>query len=639
MAAKKQTILDRVTPAQLATIVKGRNDKRYQYLTDLLLSSHEILERSVLPWEYKSFAEYGEEKFVQCRHMFEQIQSAAWDLYHCMTMAAQEFSNSLYFPLGDTEFDGLVIFVKSGSSYRPAKLGDAQYDFVKQLVINGLPLGGEIYERPSWANDLFLCKTNIDLHRALNCDVGSGNQAVYEASRKLRRETVWRETLNFLSSGQFAVSSVPDPETWTDGALKIQSESQKGIENSEVLAASRKLATPMPKARLVPITTVIQTVSDLSKGQASIPELVDALWQSYDCDTMMMYNGKGYGLAEALDGNPLAQYGGYNERKGIVTELFNSHYWSNLENIFSKVHGGMSTDEVLMSKEDGLRLATKLWELFILEQSFDHVTFLNTLNTSVKQRKNIDEVLSFQQDGKKEELSECSKADLTNELAVNRAAGAKNKLLSIRTGASLCPVIDLWPIISKMLGISLDQASEFVISKFEDFQLELWVDSKYDGLWRTTQNSNSSDMMVLRDAQVSAQGCSWEAAHYKQWDYQRLTPAGFKAIKNAAMDVKNADDSEQAPLISAPILQAQSRWPWGNHHTESLGHLEAASLEHWTKYDPLKPKTAPKNATVVAWLKARGVTGAMAESMATMLRADGLATGPRPSSEISYQTP
>ena len=105
------------------------------------------------------------------------------------------------------------------------------------------------------------------------------------------------------------------------------------------------------------------------------------------------------------------------------------------------------------------------------------------------------------------------------------------------------------------------------------------------------------------------------------------------------MDVKNADDSEQAPLISAPILQAQSRWPWGNHHTESLGHLEAASLEHWTKYDPLKPKTAPKNATVVAWLKARGVTGAMAESMATMLRADGLATGPRPSSEISYQTP
>ena len=127
---------------------------------------------------------------------------------------------------------------------------------------------------------------------------------------------------------------------------------------------------------------------------------------------------------------------------------------------------------------------------------------------------------------------------------------------SVRVGASLHPVTDLWPIISETLGISLEQASEFVISKFEDLQLELWVDSQYDGLWRTTQNLNSSDMMALRDAVSSAKKDGWTPDTYQLWSYQRLAPFGFNAIKNAAMEIKNFDDSEQTILVSPAVSPA-----------------------------------------------------------------------------------
>lgn len=75
---------------------------------------------------------------------------------------------------------------------------------------------------------------------------------------------------------------------------------------------------------------------------------------------------------------------------------------------------------------------------------------------------------------------------------------------------------------------------------------------------------------------------------------------------------------------------AGPRWPWGDHHTKRLGHLEAAAREFWDNYDPQNPKgTAPKNEVVAAWLMERGVPNSMATAMATILRPDGLKSGPR----------
>lgn len=73
-----------------------------------------------------------------------------------------------------------------------------------------------------------------------------------------------------------------------------------------------------------------------------------------------------------------------------------------------------------------------------------------------------------------------------------------------------------------------------------------------------------------------------------------------------------------------------TRWPWGNHHTEALGHLEAAARRWWVNYDLMDATTMPTNAEVADWLKnERGVSQTSADAMASILRLDGLKTGPR----------
>jgi hypothetical protein len=70
-------------------------------------------------------------------------------------------------------------------------------------------------------------------------------------------------------------------------------------------------------------------------------------------------------------------------------------------------------------------------------------------------------------------------------------------------------------------------------------------------------------------------------------------------------------------------------WPWGRHETDLLRKLAYAADRFWKNYDPNDPTTAPTNEQVSDWLKSQGVAVRTAEIMASILRADGLPTGPR----------
>jgi hypothetical protein len=80
-----------------------------------------------------------------------------------------------------------------------------------------------------------------------------------------------------------------------------------------------------------------------------------------------------------------------------------------------------------------------------------------------------------------------------------------------------------------------------------------------------------------------------------------------------------------------PVETPTGRWPWGNHHTELLGHLEAAAKRYYcVNYVPTDATTAPINKDVAEWLiTERKVSQKMADSIASILRPDGLPTGPR----------
>lgn len=76
-------------------------------------------------------------------------------------------------------------------------------------------------------------------------------------------------------------------------------------------------------------------------------------------------------------------------------------------------------------------------------------------------------------------------------------------------------------------------------------------------------------------------------------------------------------------------LGGGTKWPWGDYETELLRKLATAADRLWKRYDPTDNTTAPTNQQVFEWLKQQGVAKRTAEVMATILRADGLPTGPR----------
>ena len=119
-----------------------------------------------------------------------------------------------------------------------------------------------------------------------------------------------------------------------------------------------------------------------------------------------------------------------------------------------------------------------------------------------------------------------------------------------------------------------------------------------------------------------------------QWISKNKLPSVYRFLDEATLPLQKVAESAK-PLCADPA--PPGCWPWGGHHTELLGHLEAAAREFWTGYNPQNAKaTAPKNESVIAWLEARNVPGQkkkvsnqMATAIASMLRPDDLPTGPR----------
>jgi len=81
-----------------------------------------------------------------------------------------------------------------------------------------------------------------------------------------------------------------------------------------------------------------------------------------------------------------------------------------------------------------------------------------------------------------------------------------------------------------------------------------------------------------------------------------------------------------------------TKWPWGDYETDLLRKLADAAKQWWSTYDPDDPTTAPKNNDVIKWLTENGVSERVAGNMATILRADGLPTGPRKQSSAPRQS-
>lgn len=148
---------------------------------------------------------------------------------------------------------------------------------------------------------------------------------------------------------------------------------------------------------------------------------------------------------------------------------------------------------------------------------------------------------------------------------------------------------------------------------------------------------NACDFLISKtDAQTLASRLWGEFFGSDFGEGEPFPVDAYKTWKGFAVEVDETRklDGEVTANRQATNLDPKpsdgSRWPWGNHHTELLGHLEAAATRFWVNHDPTDNTTAPTNQIVSDWLQSeRKLSRMMADAIASMLRADGLPTGPR----------
>jgi len=102
-------------------------------------------------------------------------------------------------------------------------------------------------------------------------------------------------------------------------------------------------------------------------------------------------------------------------------------------------------------------------------------------------------------------------------------------------------------------------------------------------------------------------------------------------LSNFATWLKAIGHRPPASFLWQPeaITLSNMDWPWGRYETDLLRKFAAAADHFWKNYDPSEPSAAHTNKEVSDWLINHGVAVRTAEVMATMLRPDGLPTGPR----------
>jgi len=114
------------------------------------------------------------------------------------------------------------------------------------------------------------------------------------------------------------------------------------------------------------------------------------------------------------------------------------------------------------------------------------------------------------------------------------------------------------------------------------------------------------------------------------YETKRQAVAQHRTERTIELALDRIGELEGRLKLTEPPSDQATAWPWGGHHTEALGHLEAAARRFWKLYNPSEADTAPTNKQVSEWLqKERGLSQKMADSIASILRADGLPTGPR----------
>lgn len=195
---EKTTILERLVaefPANLNKVLDATKNSHTKYIAELILNSRAIADRSILDWDFKSLTQIGEEDFVNSGsvwHLRDILHGPIPTNWH--SGMSKTFGDSVCRNLWYFESEGLILYVKTESGFRPAVKGDAAFDFVQRLLLDEMTVGLEIDKPPSWANELFVNALNLKAHSTIWNDNTNTKHELYASMKRAKSEAVWRET-------------------------------------------------------------------------------------------------------------------------------------------------------------------------------------------------------------------------------------------------------------------------------------------------------------------------------------------------------------------------------------------------------------------------------------------------------------
>lgn len=264
MTKKKEpsTILERLSKRgfPLSQLYEARGNAYSGPLADLILASEQIMAQSMEPWSFKSLAQNGREEFIRTGQIYEFDK---WE-----RGAQRSFAECVGRYIYYEEAEGLLFFVRDGSEkFRVAQPGDDAYDFVRRLNKEGSLSDLRFAKAPTWAEELFLGRENLEAYQLIWFD-NSG--ADYEAARKLKSDTVIRETLRRMGE----VTGLPRANDGVDLASAIP---------PAVMGQARinhELASVIDSSDIRKAVTV--TLPHMSQALAAIFEIMRDNWTNYD---------------------------------------------------------------------------------------------------------------------------------------------------------------------------------------------------------------------------------------------------------------------------------------------------------------------------------------------------------------------
>lgn len=186
MAKQQETILEHAARVgfPMQKLIAAKEDKYSAPLVELILSSGEIARRAKEPWDFKTLAQIGIEEFAL---------SSIYPSDNWKSALVEQLSTAVCRWIWYEDMEGLLFFIKDeNGSYRVARRGDEDYDFVRRLNAEGSVSDLRFSEPPSWANNLFIGWENLQAYELMWYDKPTGLS--YEEKKKARGQAVLRET-------------------------------------------------------------------------------------------------------------------------------------------------------------------------------------------------------------------------------------------------------------------------------------------------------------------------------------------------------------------------------------------------------------------------------------------------------------